>query len=209
MISRRLHPLLALPLLLGVAACSGDDDPVLGEPTLYSVRIAPTLPSLDAFGATVQLNAAASDDQGNNLDDVTYVWSSGDETVATVSSEGVVTAVADGETEITLDATWEGTTRSATTTVTVDQEADVVELDASADMLAVGETLQLSATSMDANGNPMVEPEYGYESSDEDIATVDEDGLVTAVAEGEVEITVTIDGAEDSVTLTVTAAPAL
>jgi hypothetical protein len=68
--------------------------------------------------------------------------------------------------------------------------------------LEVGETVQLTA---------VVEPEDAtdksvtWSSSNEDVATVDETGLVTAVAEGEAEITVTTNdgGFTDSITVTV------
>ena len=51
---------------------------------------------------------------------------------------------------------------------------------------------------------------YGYDSakwssSDEKIATVDQDGMVTGVEAGEVKITATHDGDSSSITLTVIA----
>lgn len=50
-------------------------------------------------------------------------------------------------------------------------------------MLELGQTLQLSATT--ADGKAVV-----WESSDESVATVDQNGLVTAIALGEATITV-------------------
>lgn len=80
-----------------------------------------------------------------------------------------------------------------------------------AEKLRVGETEQLSAQSV-RNGeivpqsveNPV---SYQWASSDENVLTVDENGMVTAIAEGEAEITATLvqnPNNRQSVTVTVT-----
>ena len=63
-----------------------------------------------------------------------------------------------------------------------------VELDHSAIVLTLGETAQLTATVYPANA---VYKALGWTSSNEGVATVDRNGLVTAVAAGKVTITVT------------------
>jgi hypothetical protein len=55
------------------------------------------------IGDTVRLIAIATDAEGLPVPGVTLVWSSSDQSVATVSSEGLVTAVAEGEAEIGVD----------------------------------------------------------------------------------------------------------
>lgn len=67
--------------------------------------------------------------------------------------------------------------------------------------LLAGDTAQLSATSVRTNENHSETVEstedypisYTWSTSDSDIATVDSDGLVTAVSEGTVTITATLD----------------
>lgn len=68
-----------------------------------------------------------------------------------------------------------------------------ITLNQSEQTLHVGETLQLMATIQPENAT---NKEYSWSTSDESIATVDENGLVTAVAEGSASITATADGDE-------------
>jgi len=69
--------------------------------------------------------------------------------------------------------------------------------------LTVGQTLQLTAAIEPENAT---EQTVLWESEDETIATVDETGLVTAVAAGEVTITAAAGGVEGSFSLAVTTA---
>lgn len=209
--THRFVKLGMVPLLLVglVTACGDDDDNGVGpDPELYTVQIVPRTPTLDAIGATVQLEAAASDDQGGTVEGATYVWSSSDEDVATVV-DGLVTAVGNGTTDITVDASHEGATASYTTTAEVSQVAEFVEADAPTEVLAVDETMTVTVTAADANEVPLEEFEPSFSSTDEDIATIDEDGLVTAVAEGEVMLIAEVNQAADTLDLTVTATAAL
>lgn len=78
--------------------------------------------------------------------------------------------------------------------------------------LTVGQTVQLTATPVDAAGNALTGlPAATFESSDEDVATVDASGLVTAVAAGSATITATITHEETTrsaeAAITVNAAP--
>lgn len=124
-------------------------------------------------------------------DDDTITWTSSDESVATVSAEGVVTAVAEGTATIT--ATYAGV--SATCTVTVvkaDPEPEMtIALDKTEATLTVGETLTLTAKIE----NPLQTDEaVTWSSTDEAVATVDSEGVVTAVAEGTATIIASYGG---------------
>ena len=82
--------------------------------------------TLTAMGETATLTATV---EPANVTDGSVTWASSDETVATVSSEGVVTAVANGTTIITA-TTNDGTNLTATCTVTVSiSEEPIVEPD--------------------------------------------------------------------------------
>gem|GEM_PF-6507021 len=70
--------------------------------------------------------------------------------------------------------------------------------------LEVGVTAILTATVEPDNAT---EPAVTWISSDETVATVDENGVVTAIAEGEAVITATADGVSAVCTVTVTAPP--
>ena len=66
--------------------------------------------------------------------------------------------------------------------------------------LEIGATRQLNATVEP----PEAPQEVSYSSSDELIATVSEDGLVTAIGEGQAIITVTAGDKSDTATVNVT-----
>jgi uncharacterized protein YjdB len=57
--------------------------------------------------------------------------------------------------------------------------------------LALGLTLQIEATALDADANPLADENFTWESSAPEIATVDATGLVTGVGLGEATITAT------------------
>ncbi|MCF7944255.1 MAG: leucine-rich repeat domain-containing protein [Spirochaetia bacterium] len=88
-----------------------------------------------------------------------------------------------------------------------DRVVDVtgVSIDQNDQSLEEGETVQLSATITPENAT---NKDVTWESNDTDVATVDENGLVTAVAAGTAVITVMTDagGFEDTVEITVTEA---
>ena len=61
-------------------------------------------------------------------------------------------------------------------------------------LLMLGESVQLTATLLDAEGNVLEGRQVDWSSSDESTATVTQDGLVTALARGEVTITASSEG---------------
>lgn len=124
------------------------------------------------------------DEAGSKLE---LVWTSSDEKVVTVTDGGEVKAVAAGEAEIKVSAN-DGSL-SDVCKVTVEIPVDGVKAEESLSLQINGEESK--------NVNAQLLPEgatgaaLSYESSDEAVATVDEDGVVTAVANGECTITVT------------------
>jgi uncharacterized protein YjdB len=113
-------------------------------------------------------------------------WSSDHETIATVDNNGLVTAIARGDATITVTTVPGGHT--ATCVVTVITPVSGVSLDESSLLLtAVGQTSQLTAT---VNPSGATNKNVTWSSSDEAVATVDNDGLVTAKAAGTATITV-------------------
>ena len=138
-----------------------------------------------------------------NAKDKTVTWTTSDEKVATVDNTGKVTAVAAGTATITAKA---GEV-SATCTVNVTDSAvpvSSVTLDKETlELMAGGKSAQLTATIAPDNAT---DKSLVWESSDEKVATVDQTGLVTPVAEGTATITVkTKDGKQsDTCAVTVT-----
>ena len=116
---------------------------------------------------------------------LTIEWTSSDESVATVDATGTVTAVAAGEANVT--ASVKDADIAASTHIKVVVTPTGVVAPESIDLVTNGEnTKDLDAKLVPADATDV---KLAYESSDESIATVDETGKVTAVANGECTIT--------------------
>ncbi len=115
-------------------------------------------------------------------------FSSSDESILTVDEEGHVKALKDGTATVTVTTNNLGKTSSADITVKT-----VIESFTMADAIAMdkGKTEQLTYQVYPET----IKAKISYSSSNTDVATVDENGLVTALKSGEANITVT---AEDS-----------
>ena len=126
-------------------------------------------------GGTVQLTATTESKEA-------VVWSSSDENVATVDG-GLVTAVAQGT--VTITATVEGVSASCAVTVKEATPQSSLTLDKTTANMDLYESLTLTATKHNLEGD------VTWSSSDPAKATV-ENGVVTALKEGEVTITATV-----------------
>ncbi len=168
-----------------------------------SVTVSPATASL-TVGQTVQLTATPKDANGNPLTGRTVTWSSSDNTIATVNGGGLVTGVGAGG-PVTITATSERQSGTATVNVTVAPVASVTVAPSSANIAITG-TVQLTATPKDANGNPLTGRAISWSSSDNTIATVNGSGLVTGVAAGSVTITATSEGKSGTASITVAGA---
>ncbi len=126
-----------------------------------------------SVGETMSISASAQPENTTHFD---VVWSSSDPAVATVNGDGTVTAVAPGTTTITA------TSGSISTSckVAVGVRAEIMVLDKMSLTLETGQTEKLTYTVYPTEAIDTVT----YESTDPAIATVSEDGIVTAVAPG-------------------------
>lgn len=188
--------LAAAVLALGPSACDDGTTP-LGS--VANVVVSPSSGSVQV-AQTLQLVATARDAAGNVLTDRPITWSSGNPSIASVSTVGLVTGVAEGSATIT--ATCEGTSGSASVTVSRVPVASV-EVSPSAGSMHVGETLQLSATAKDAGGRILTDRTFAWSSSDVSVATVSGTGLVTSEDLGIATITATSEGKSGSAEMTV------
>lgn len=116
---------------------------------------------------------------------LTIEWTSSDEEVVTVNATGLITAVGAGEADVTASA--KDVNISSTTHVKVVITPTGVEAPEALELVTNGE----NSKNLDAKIVPedATEVKLAYTSSDESVATVDENGLVTAVADGECTIT--------------------
>ena len=139
-------------------------------------------------GDTKTITATASPTTASNT---TVAWSSSDENVASVSSEGVITANGEGSCIITCTAS-DGYGTKSTCEITVKQQVTEIVLSETSASLWVGDTKTITATvSPTTASNTSVE----WSSSDDNVATVSSDGVITAKGEGTCTITCTaVDG---------------
>src|SRR6266566_3578484 len=166
-----------------------------------TVTVAPPSAGLNT-GQTVQLSATTRDSAGNVLAGRVVTWGSSAPSVATVTSGGLVTGVAAGT--ATMTATSEGKSGTSAITVTFVPVSTVTVTPASAN-LAVGQTVQLTATPKDANGNTLTGRTITWATSNASVATVTTSGSVKGVTAGSATITATSEGQSGSSAITVTA----
>ena len=138
----------------------------------------------------------------NTTDSKSVSWSSNNEAVATVSEDGTITAKSAGTAVITATST---NGKSAGCTVTVSKkEIPIVDvaLNRTSATITEGDILNLTATVLPENTTES--KNIGWSSSNNDIATVDSTGKVTAKQAGTVVITATSsNGKTASCTITV------
>lgn len=68
---------------------------------------------------------------------------------------------------------------------------------------SLGASEQLSVTVWDGDGDEIADPAVTFSSSDESVATVDEDGVVTSTGNGSTAVTVQSGDVSESVTVTI------
>jgi uncharacterized protein YjdB len=147
-----------------------------------------------------QVSAEARDAGGNVLAGRPISWSSNNEGVATVSASGLVTALSPGGAIIT--ATSEGRSSPVSITVTAIPVASI-ELKPGTQTLVEGQTAQLQAQPLDADGNPLVGRVILWFTNNASVATVTASGLVSAQAQGSAIITATTEGKSATTAVTV------
>ncbi|UVD42986.1 hypothetical protein [Enterococcus phage TJE1] len=130
-------------------------------------------------------------------------WASDKPTVAKVDQTGKVTAVDGGTANIT--ATTVDGNKVATCVVTVTVPVTNVTLDTDAITLEIDGTQKLVATIVPANATNQ---KVTWKSDKQEIATVDQEGTVTGVADGVANVTVETEDGKKVATCAVTVNPA-
>ena len=123
--------------------------------------------------------------------DVKVSYASTDEAVATVDKDGRVQVLQPGESGITTTLMQDGEkVTEKTTHVKAFYEVESITLDSNEGKLTVGNSHTIKATV--APEEVAAETTIEWSSSNEKVATVDENGKVTAIAAGEATITATV-----------------
>ncbi len=188
-------------LSLGTAVITATTHNGLSDSCTVTVHPAPVsismLPETLELGVKMKASVKASINEGS-CGRIEYV--SSNESIATVDASGNVTAVAEGTVQIIASTYVEGL--QAVTNVTVVPAPSSVTIPASYKM-GVKDTYQLSPQIPEGS-----KATFTYTSSRKSVATVDENGLITAKARGTATITVKAqNGKKDTIRITVIAAP--
>lgn len=182
--SRIAALICAAAMAVGLSAC-GVNITSVGLPSTATMNKGDTLQLEISYGTENEAEADAIAEAAEKLD---LVWTSSDEAVATVDGDGLVTAVGAGTAEIKVSAADVNLSSSCLVTVVV--PATGITVPDKLDLVLNGQNT--------ANLNAMATPEDAtdvvltYVSSDEKVATVDETGMVTAVGNGEADITISL-----------------
>lgn len=154
------------------------------------------------IGGQVKLNAEVLP---ANAEDLSVTWSSSDPTIASVDTTGLVTAYKGGTVIITADSNYSG--KKAFATVTVDPTIMVYEVKINKPCVVFTEastTLQLSAA-VTLNTSPY-NSAITWASTDSSVVTINNAGLLTAVADGTATVTastvVDVDGTQTTYSAT-------
>ncbi len=211
--------------LFGIISCNDSTGP--GAVSSLQVNFPTTsIP----VGTTVQLSPAALDKNGNVLTNCVFTYSSSNQAVATITSDGLIAAVANGTTTITVGLGDKSS--SAQITIGTGGSGAITSLSIVpvTTTIAKSQTGQLIAIALDGNGDPIpmgskVAPlgagvrqariakadatpsiTVQWASDNTNVATVSNSGLVTGVNEG--TATITAVGGGKTATATVIIVPA-
>ncbi len=183
-----------------MASCIGTDvlDDVIVAETLTISQESVIL----QIGETESISANYTNQYGID-EDVSLMWNTTDGSVASVNDQGIVTALARGQVNVT--ASYNSVMSDPVMVTIVEDINDVAEVRISApmSMLVIGESIQLSVAAFNVLEEEISTADVVWSVSDETVATITQTGLLTGVSDGEVEVTATIDGVQ-SLSLTVT-----
>lgn len=149
-----------------------------------SLSLAMTKSATMSVGATDTVKVTFAP---TNVTNKRVVYTSSDESVATVDSKGNVTALKAGKATIKATTT-DGSKKTASVDVTVVKPLAQIVVKNPTLTLAVGTTAQAELSFVPADAT---DTSVTYESTNNKIATVDENGKITAVARGVAQIKVT------------------
>lgn len=137
----------------------------------------------------------------NGDDNLTKTWSSSDSNVATVSNNGLVTAVGYGSATITISI--DNGRKACCKINVIDHSQPIINLNTTDVTLVANESQKVTANITDYDGNT-IEATVNWKSLDSDIAIVD-NGTITGVNVGstKVQASVTVNGKTATQTINV------
>ncbi len=187
---------MALSLLM--LACCGCEQAA-------KIQVAPETGLLTSVGDTLKLRATVLDSQGKPLPTAPVAFKAMTPTMATVTPDGLVSAVSSGTATVLI--TSGKVSKNIEVVVQIPKKIKIApssESMFSGDfLLMVGVSKGFKATVVTDRDTPMIAGDVTWSSSDPAIFTVDKEGTVKTVAEGEATLTARAAGIEGQVKITV------
>jgi len=187
--TKKIFPILfaGITLMIGIINSCNNDDDQKPKSEKINLKIG-KLPLELKIGDKITLKA-------NDKDEGKFTWKTTDSKIVTVDDKGTITAVAAGEAEVTakssidigsIEISWQVTVKEhSTEKPTPSTKAAMTPEGELMLKLQVGQTADISVEVEGSEGQ-----EVTYSSSNEKVATVDDEGMLTANGAGEAEITV-------------------
>ena len=198
---------LSLAMIGSLSACKVTEvvkGPEIRADSVVSVGINPSVFAM-TIGQQQQFRAEVKNAVGVDIPGKTVLWTTSDATKATVTTAGVVTAVATGT--ATIRATVDGIVDQAPIVIT-EVPVSTVLLIPSSTTIFLGQTVTPRVELRGPSNQLLTNRFVQWSSSNPNIATVSQLGVVTTVGVGTVSITATSEGKSASMTLTVAVVPA-
>jgi hypothetical protein len=178
---------------------SGETDITLQSIELSGVSVANLITDIQLSGTGTYSDSSTT----NVIDDLTF--ESSDESIATVSSTGLVDGLSAGT--VTITGTYNDPLTS--TELTDEYSIEIIGIEtlelSGATTANSGDAIQLTGTGTFTDTSEIdltSDSNITYESSDEAVATVSSGGLITTLTDGNVTITATYSGPLSTETLT-------
>jgi uncharacterized protein YjdB len=207
-INKLIYFIASFVAIFNIAGCEKEKDfGSVGEAaiTISSITVAETPFNSDAeticllTNQELQLNTTVSPAEGITFPEIT--WTSSDESVVTVSETGKLSAVNIGTAIVRVTPAIGFGPTAATPSITVRVLNQYVYMNSiritgapePTDSIDVGTTLDLGVTFTTDSGEPATFIRYKWTSSNPQVASIDENGVVTGIGQGSTIITCQAD----------------
>ena len=192
--------ILIFVLFLSLAACGSgakNDDNGIRSITISSSKNSPKVSEHFTLLATARYGNSTIARINTDIS-----WSSSDSNIAIVSTTGEVTALNAGK--VTFSASYQGIIGTYDMTITALPKVVSIEFIDAATEIEEGGIIALKATAIyDDNSNIQDNSLFSWESSNNEIALVNSNGIVTAIAAGEAIVTIKTNEIAKSIRLTI------
>ncbi|GGZ94408.1 choice-of-anchor tandem repeat GloVer-containing protein [Algibacter mikhailovii] len=163
---------------------------VLINSKITSIDVNSAADIIDTEDGTLQMLAIVTPSNSSNTD---VYWNVSDESIATISEDGLLQALLDGTVTVYAEA-YDGSGVIGSKEITITNQIPYVEIEsiiinAESDMITTCKgTLQLTATILPENATVQ---NLEWTTTNSGVATIDQNGLITAVSNGTVYIAAT------------------